>query len=712
MLLMEVLRQGVLLCITLVGLFIYLLVSGVKQGLRLIRPSRRRRRILERRMAEARSYQEWERYARDLDLALGNNEWKINPTSPYYDAQGIADRLAHLRDARERQQPGDMLQRVQENLVRGLCGLGKEQLYTKCTTGTKVLIEDYIDEVAQTIQAIAANSDIPWDAKERFLANARQAYGRSALLLSGGVSMGMYHWGVVKCLFENNLLPRVLCGSSVGALVVAILGKHTDEQLLSLLSSDMPLNFGVFERLDRGGSAQRKLKRFLKYGHIMDVGKLEEFCRANLGDVTFQEAYEMTGRLINITIPHTPLTKGLPTLLNYLTTPNVLLWSAACASCSQPGLYAPVNLMAKDFGGSIVCLFPTETPDQGEPYTPVQQMKLPMKRLSELFNVNYFVVSQVNPQVLPFLRSKRSTSRFGYLHRLMTFLGGEVLHGLVQLAELRLLPRRLRWIEDELLAKYEGHMTIVPQVSLASLLRSLSNPSKESLGYCTQMGFRSTFPYVSMLKTCYRIERTLNMALRSVRGSRPPHQPQGPTSPPDPLRALAGTPVHEWDIPLVPSSPASPVDMSGRFRQHGSYGSGSTNDGQANVSGSKSRGVSGGGLRHGSSNKSPCDADAHAGMRTNLSGSSADSLGVGIAIMAPRAVKRRGSVPTSSSSTGSCATNGSGVGVACDSGGNCGSSSNSCSPRSEHSSNIDPSKPTSARLDLLSRFHVLNDSVD
>lgn len=34
----------------------------------------------------------------------------------------------------------------------------------------------------------------------------------------------MYHLGVVKALFEQNLLPKVICGTSIGALIVALLG--------------------------------------------------------------------------------------------------------------------------------------------------------------------------------------------------------------------------------------------------------------------------------------------------------------------------------------------------------------------------------------------------------------------------------------------------------------------------------------------------------
>ena len=40
----------------------------------------------------------------------------------------------------------------------------------------------------------------------------------------------------------------------------------------------------------------------LKHGVLMDVRKLEDFCRYNFGDVTFLEAYERTGRVINVTV--------------------------------------------------------------------------------------------------------------------------------------------------------------------------------------------------------------------------------------------------------------------------------------------------------------------------------------------------------------------------------------------------------------------------
>jgi hypothetical protein len=50
----------------------------------------------------------------------------------------------------------------------------------------------------------------------------------------------MVHFGVVKCLFEHKLLPPVICGASIGALVAALLGSFT---------SLLPLDIVAFNTL-------------------------------------------------------------------------------------------------------------------------------------------------------------------------------------------------------------------------------------------------------------------------------------------------------------------------------------------------------------------------------------------------------------------------------------------------------------------------------
>jgi hypothetical protein len=60
----------------------------------------------------------------------------------------------------------------------------------------------------------------------------------------------------------------------------------------------------------------------------MDIHKLKACVRANVGDVTFAEAFAATGRVLNI--PVASASQAEPhRLLNYLTSPDVLVWSAA-----------------------------------------------------------------------------------------------------------------------------------------------------------------------------------------------------------------------------------------------------------------------------------------------------------------------------------------------------------------------------------------------
>lgn len=61
----------------------------------------------------------------------------------------------------------------------------------------------------------------------------------------------------------------------------------------------------------------------LNVGHLMDIKVLQECVRANVGDLTFEEAYERTKRILNISVSSSR-TLEVPELLNYLTAPNVV----------------------------------------------------------------------------------------------------------------------------------------------------------------------------------------------------------------------------------------------------------------------------------------------------------------------------------------------------------------------------------------------------
>mmetsp|Transcript_36329 Transcript_36329/g.32598 ORF Transcript_36329/g.32598 Transcript_36329/m.32598 type:complete len:107 (-) Transcript_36329:773-1093(-) len=67
----------------------------------------------------------------------------------------------------------------------------------------------------------------------------------------------------------------------------------------------------------------------------------------NIGNLTFKEAYEKTGRVLNINVTGSEKYSH-DVLLNHLTAPNVLVWSAVWASCGLPFILGPVGLFCKD----------------------------------------------------------------------------------------------------------------------------------------------------------------------------------------------------------------------------------------------------------------------------------------------------------------------------------------------------------------------------
>jgi predicted acylesterase/phospholipase RssA len=85
------------------------------------------------------------------------------------------------------------------------------------------LIEKYHNEVIKCIRLIyySKSSKLSLQQKLTFFAETRHSFGHTALMLSGGATFGKYHFGVIKALYEYDLLPRTICGASVGSLVAA-----------------------------------------------------------------------------------------------------------------------------------------------------------------------------------------------------------------------------------------------------------------------------------------------------------------------------------------------------------------------------------------------------------------------------------------------------------------------------------------------------------
>eukprot|EP00004_Rigifila_ramosa_P024308 TRINITY_DN7003_c0_g1_i1.p1 TRINITY_DN7003_c0_g1~~TRINITY_DN7003_c0_g1_i1.p1 ORF type:complete len:615 (-),score=171.98 TRINITY_DN7003_c0_g1_i1:212-2056(-) len=494
-------------------------------------------------LQNAETYEQWCKVGAKLDEIEGNAKWKTQQHDVHYDSKFIAGRLNEMVAGKSDRDVHKMVFRLRADLLRTLGNLNHPSLYTRCHVGTKVLIESYLDEVVSELNYVCETEFDNFSLQEKFdfFSETRRSFGRTALVLSGGASFGMFHFGVIKCLFEQNLLPAVISGASVGSIIAALVCTRTDEELSDLWKPGA-LTLDVFDNSSDTSSILRKFNRLVNQGVLMDIEKFQAALRANIGDVTFQEAYERTGRVLNITVVSSG-THERPRLLNYLTAPHVLVASAACASCALSGLFAPVSLLARNALGDIVPYYPSELTwsDGSVGYD------LPMQRLAELFNINHLIVSQVNPHVIPFLKASQSHARFvavslaapvggstslgsafslsvspfdaffSVVSTIMSLVGAELLHNIALASRVTSLPRALAWALPLLSQTYVGDITLVPGVALSDYLRVVSNPSDDYIQHCISVAERTVWPKLALVRNTTVIENTLTQCIARVR---------------------------------------------------------------------------------------------------------------------------------------------------------------------------------------------------
>ncbi|KAI1261769.1 acyl transferase/acyl hydrolase/lysophospholipase [Xylariaceae sp. FL1019] len=494
-------------------------------------------------------FEDWEHAALQLDNLKELNLWRNDPSSHSYDWTLISDRLNSILAARDDNDLQSLVDLVRSGLVRNLGNISSPRLYNRSFAGTKYLIEEYIAQVAGAVKDINAQTATPTQdgynhiytlstqRKLDFLHDARQAFGRSTLVLQGGAIFGLCHVGVVKALFLRGLLPRIITGTATGALIASLVAIHTEDELPGVLKGD-GIDLSAFEKHEQqmhqqqnwsimGGRWEtliRRLLRFWREGYFLDVKVLEECVKANLGDLTFEEAYNRSKRVLNITVA-TAAQDGIPTLLNYITAPNVLIWTAAVASnAATPSLYGSkqTTVLCKDVDGNIVPWAPANTI---RPWAHASKdQKSPLTRITQLFNVNHFIVSQARPYLIPFLESDmHGPSLFTARHKraqitnnLFRIVGLELRHRLRQLDTLGLLPAGIRkFLVDEEVPG--ASMMLVPTVTASDFVRLLETPTRETLDNWILRGERSVWPAVCALKIRCMIEYDIETAYQRAR---------------------------------------------------------------------------------------------------------------------------------------------------------------------------------------------------
>jgi hypothetical protein len=177
-------------------------------------------------MSKAKTYAEWKRYAEELDILDGFDKWRKEETSTLYDARVLKKRMNGIKSMIENNDVFNLIFRLRGALARDQYGMQHEGLFSRASAGTKLIVESYHETISNSLNFICDtfDRDVPTDAKLAFFNETRHSYGRTALLLSGGAFLGYYHMGLVRCLFSEGLLPRVISGASAGSLMAAMIG--------------------------------------------------------------------------------------------------------------------------------------------------------------------------------------------------------------------------------------------------------------------------------------------------------------------------------------------------------------------------------------------------------------------------------------------------------------------------------------------------------
>jgi predicted acylesterase/phospholipase RssA len=337
-----------------------------------------------REMEQAKDYNAWKAAAKNHDELSGIEDWKGRDNTSLYDSAEVRIRHDTLTKLIQEGNYTDLLYALNEGIHGNMGGMGRPVLYKKAKLGTKYLIDSYVSVIVGALKMIAdaPEKEVSLPDKIDFFRRASHCYGRSALMMSGGAGLIYYHHGVVQTLINEDMLPNVLSGASAGSWMCAQIGTHSDEELKN----------GYFEKKIYDMPVVDNTWDFIRHGSSVDINESKQVVMDSFAnDMTFQEAFEHTGRYINVTIA--PAEKHQTSrLMNAITSPNVYIRSAIDASSAVPGLLPGVTLYAKGADG------------KPKPYLPTRKWvdgsfaeDLPAKRLARLYGVNHYLVSMINP---------------------------------------------------------------------------------------------------------------------------------------------------------------------------------------------------------------------------------------------------------------------------------------------------------------------------
>ncbi|KAB0653264.1 DUF3336 domain-containing protein [Acinetobacter bohemicus] len=475
---------------------------------------------LKSQLGTAESYEEWKSIALKIDEESGAQEWKFDNCSPYFDAEIIAHRLVLLKRYRLQKRTRDLMYILREGLTYDIANIAHPMLFTATYMGTKKIIEDYVEEVSESLAFIASTACqcLSFSEKIDFFQHCKKAYGQPALMFSGGATLGLFHTGVCKALLEQDLMPKVLSGSSAGAIMTAMLGTSKPSEISARLNGENffseAFHFRKFSELLKGN------------GGLADVKYLKKFLVENLGDITFEEAFKISGLHINVAVAPYDASQEAR-IMNAYTSPDLLVWSAVLASCAVPILFPPVRLTSKRYDGELTPYMASTRWVDGS-----VRSDFPQEKMARLYNLNYTIASQVNPHIVPFMQSDAERYRKDMLswpERIIRRQGKVITKGIMDFARGRVgkIPPIRRLLDhgygvvDQ---GYYGDLNIVGNYSSRHYTYMLQNPRPYLFKLLQREGEQATWPKMSSIETHARVGKTIQHCLELLNYQQDPEQ--------------------------------------------------------------------------------------------------------------------------------------------------------------------------------------------
>lgn len=517
------------------------------------------------------TYEQWREHASTVDEITGANLWRQNFFSRRYDYRSVLDQYRRMMLATEAKDFDALRESFSTTgpcMLRNFAGIVDKKLFTKSLTGTKILIEQYLQHTLRGLELLDNNKTLT-----AFFQRCKLSLGTTALILQGGSLCGLFHLGVIKALALHHLLPNIISGSSMGACIAAMVGCIPSADLIDLFAGGTLIDmirkdtqllkscgYGNMEQHMNLGTLVQNL---VHYGYSQDVYLFAHFVlKYIVGDLTFEEAYQITGKAFNVVINPTDL--SCPNLLNYVTTPNVLIKSAIKCSLGSGVIFEEAQLVCKNLDGEITSFLSASKNGKVSFLAPENALtnqnglESPYTRLTELFNVNNFIISLARPYLAPFiindLKHEIKTSKYYYYkhfpeddgqhnlndsgfpdlnfqemeplafkfkyhleRKVKNIASMEFRHRMEALDSLGLLfPFVKRFIIDEKTPRSATEIAIVPRLNSMSLTRVIEG-KLDNIDYWLKCGERSTWPVLSLVKTRCEVEFKINDIIRSRR---------------------------------------------------------------------------------------------------------------------------------------------------------------------------------------------------